>query len=263
MEKYYLYRHIRLDKNEPFYIGIGTIRNKSTIAGIYERAYDKVGRNKIWKDIFKKTEYEIEILIESESHEFIIEREKEFISLYGRIFNHTGILANISDGGEGASGIKGEDNHKSIKVYQYSLDGSFIREWCNAEEVYRELQYSASMIHRCCKGHIMSAKGYLWSYEHKDSIDKYIPYKRPVKEKIKKVDERTRIVRAINNITKEVIEVRAKNMKELTNKVKISEATIYRIMRGVTNIKTDWTFEKLESPAKRIESTLALEKIFV
>lgn len=26
--KYYLYRHIRLDKNEPFYIGIGTKGNK-------------------------------------------------------------------------------------------------------------------------------------------------------------------------------------------------------------------------------------------
>lgn len=25
MEKHYLYRHIRLDKNEPFYIGIGTV----------------------------------------------------------------------------------------------------------------------------------------------------------------------------------------------------------------------------------------------
>ena len=25
--KYYLYRHIRLDKNEPFYIGIGTKNN--------------------------------------------------------------------------------------------------------------------------------------------------------------------------------------------------------------------------------------------
>ena len=26
--KHYLYRHIRLDTNQPFYIGIGTIRDK-------------------------------------------------------------------------------------------------------------------------------------------------------------------------------------------------------------------------------------------
>ena len=33
-----LYRHIRLDKNEPFYIGIGNIK----------RAYNKSERNDIW-----------------------------------------------------------------------------------------------------------------------------------------------------------------------------------------------------------------------
>lgn len=29
--KYYLYRHIRLDKNEPFYIGIGNNLNKKNL----------------------------------------------------------------------------------------------------------------------------------------------------------------------------------------------------------------------------------------
>jgi hypothetical protein len=29
MKKYYLYRHIRLDKNEPFYIGIGKVLNEA------------------------------------------------------------------------------------------------------------------------------------------------------------------------------------------------------------------------------------------
>ena len=43
----YLYRHIRLDKNEPFYIGIG-----GDDKGYYERAYHKIShRNKHWKNI--------------------------------------------------------------------------------------------------------------------------------------------------------------------------------------------------------------------
>lgn len=41
--KYYLYRHIRLDKNEPFYIGIGT-KNKHKYP--YFRAKSKAERNK-------------------------------------------------------------------------------------------------------------------------------------------------------------------------------------------------------------------------
>ena len=48
--KYYLYRHIRLDKNEPFYIGIGTKVNKKSFLKVtseYVRAYSKTRRNKI------------------------------------------------------------------------------------------------------------------------------------------------------------------------------------------------------------------------
>jgi len=52
----YVYRHIRLDKNEPFYIGIGKIDN-------YKRAYLKSIRNVIWKQIVNKTNYDIYISI--------------------------------------------------------------------------------------------------------------------------------------------------------------------------------------------------------
>ncbi len=102
--KYYLYRHIRLDKNQPFYIGIGTkLKNNTTnVKVIYKRAYDySKRRNKIWQDITKKTDYEIEILMESDDYSFLLNKEKEFIKLYGRIDNKTGILANMTDGGEG------------------------------------------------------------------------------------------------------------------------------------------------------------------
>lgn len=46
MNKYYLYRHIRLDKNEPFYIGIGTKRNRyhPNMYSEYRRAYEDKGR---------------------------------------------------------------------------------------------------------------------------------------------------------------------------------------------------------------------------
>jgi hypothetical protein len=52
----YLYRHIRLDKNEPFYIGIGYNINKK-----YKRAHEVINRNQYWKNITSKTQYKVEI----------------------------------------------------------------------------------------------------------------------------------------------------------------------------------------------------------
>ena len=62
----YVYRHIRLDTNQPFYIGIG-IDNKSK----YHRANTHHGRNNYWKNIVKKTDYAVEILFEHEDKDFI------------------------------------------------------------------------------------------------------------------------------------------------------------------------------------------------
>lgn len=89
----YLYRHIRLDKNEPFYIGI------SSDMGYRAKDYKK--RNKIWKDIVNKTNYEIEILLDNLTWNEACVKEIEFIKLYGRICNNSGCLANLSEGGDG------------------------------------------------------------------------------------------------------------------------------------------------------------------
>ena len=104
----YVYRHIRLDKNEPFYIGIGSDEN-------YKRAKAKTGRNKIWKGIVNKTQYEVEILLDNLTWVQACEKEKEFISIYGRIDKHNGILVNLTDGGDGAFGvIMSEERKKQI-----------------------------------------------------------------------------------------------------------------------------------------------------
>ena len=55
---HYLYRHIRLDKNEPFYIGIGTKKENTKFNSIkseYSRAIkeDKVAYKYRWKEVEK------------------------------------------------------------------------------------------------------------------------------------------------------------------------------------------------------------------
>jgi NUMOD3 motif len=91
----YVYRHIRLDKNEPFYIGIGKTR--------YRPSSKK--RNEIWDRIVAKTKYEVEIVMDGITWDEACKKEIELIKLYGRINRSTGILANMTDGGDGNLGL--------------------------------------------------------------------------------------------------------------------------------------------------------------
>jgi len=93
----YLYKHTRLDNNEVFYIGIGTSKN-------YARAYNKTRRNRLWVNIANKTNYVVEIVLDNIPYSDLLEREKEFIKLYGRKNKNEGTLANLTDGGEGVLG---------------------------------------------------------------------------------------------------------------------------------------------------------------
>jgi hypothetical protein len=105
----YVYRHIRLDKNEPFYIGIG-----KQDGYVFKRAHykSKQKRNKIWIDITNKTSYEVEILFDNVTWEEACQKEEEFINLYGRINLGTGTLANMTDGGDGTFGLKWSEESK-------------------------------------------------------------------------------------------------------------------------------------------------------
>jgi hypothetical protein len=122
----YIYRHIRLDKNEPFYIGIGTDSK-------YQRAYSKQSRNIFWNRVVSKTDYEVEILLDNLTKDEAKIKEIEFIALYGKKIDKTGILTNISDGGDGNLGGKHTEEAKlkiglSNKFKDYSkFDRSYMQ----------------------------------------------------------------------------------------------------------------------------------------
>tara|TARA_R110000822_G_scaffold46568_3_gene123797 strand:- start:302 stop:892 length:591 start_codon:yes stop_codon:yes gene_type:complete len=105
----YVYRHIRLDKNEPFYIGIGSdMTNK--------RANERARRSELWKKIVAKSDYEIEILFDDITYEEAKLKEIEFIKLYGRIDLGNGTLANLTNGGDGTINPSQETRDKISKV---------------------------------------------------------------------------------------------------------------------------------------------------
>ena len=53
---------------------------------------------------------------------------------------------------------------KRKTVYQYSIDGQFIREWSSSMEIQRQLSFSQAHITDCCNGKRKTAYGYKWSY---------------------------------------------------------------------------------------------------
>jgi hypothetical protein len=107
----YVYRHIRLDKNEPFYIGIGSDNS-------YKRAFEKTKdkRSIFWNNIVNKTNYEVEILMDNLTWEQACEKEKEFISMYGRNDLGKGTLVNMTDGGDGVINLN-KDIRASISQH--------------------------------------------------------------------------------------------------------------------------------------------------
>jgi len=131
--KYYLYRHIRLDKNNIFYIGIG---GKEANKGGYYRANRISNRNKIWNAIYKGCgqNIQVDIVLESDSWEFIKEKEREFIAIYGRKNNNTGVLSNMTDGGDGSVGaVYTEERRKrqsvALKKSPHNLKGKKLPDW--------------------------------------------------------------------------------------------------------------------------------------
>lgn len=115
--KYYVYRHIRLDKNIPFYIGMGSKPSVqyASVTKEYSRAFTMLQRSLLWNKIYEKTNkiISVEILYESDDYDNIKLKEIEFIKLYGRIDLGTGTLCNLTDGGEGMRGLVFTETHKN------------------------------------------------------------------------------------------------------------------------------------------------------
>jgi hypothetical protein len=180
---------------QPFYVGKG--RRKRDIMHLcpFMLAYKNVKNSTIKSIISEIGEMPIHYRIyENLTNEEAISIEIDFIKTFGRKDNGTGILSNGTDGGDGANNFS-EDILKKLgnnrrKVYQYSLDGIFIKEWESVKST--ELEFKSS-------GDISTAIkrngtycGYVWSYEKHESIKPRTKYQQPIKyENIKQVNKRT------------------------------------------------------------------------
>jgi hypothetical protein len=60
---------------------------------------------------------------------------------------------------------QGANHHLAKKVYQYTKQGKFIREWDYMSQASKELNINKANIAETCNGNRKSAGGYVWKYE--------------------------------------------------------------------------------------------------
>lgn len=94
--RFCVYLHIRPDKNEVFYTGIG----------VEKRPYHTIQRSSFWKKIVKNNNgiFEVEILVCDISWDSASQIERSLIKYFGRKDLGTGTLCNMTDGGDGTPG---------------------------------------------------------------------------------------------------------------------------------------------------------------
>jgi hypothetical protein len=246
----YVYRHIRLDKNEPFYIGIGSDCD-------YKRANDKNLRSGYWKNIVNKTDYRVDILFDDLAWEEACEKEIEFISLYGRRDLNNGTLCNMTNGGEGAFGrIVTEETRRKIGISQKGK--------INSEETRKKLSIANKgrkhtaetklKISEAQKGKIISEEtrikssksrtGIILSPEHRAKISKALTgMKRPERsEEYRKNISKSKMggkcymsKKVIDKSTGKIYDC----IKDAANDINVKHSTLVSYLKGRSKNKTN------------------------
>jgi GIY-YIG catalytic domain len=61
--------------------------------------------------------------------------------------------------------FSGSKHGKAKKLYQYTLDGVFVKEWSCMKDIERKLNYKTTCLSKAAKNNSKTAYGYKWSYE--------------------------------------------------------------------------------------------------
>lgn len=141
-------------------IYIGKTKNINKRISYYKKAFCKTQSllyNSIIKYGWEKHNFEI---IEQTVSSKISEREIYWIMYYkSNIKRHPEYNGlNLTDGGENNKG----NNIK--KVYEYDLEGNFIREWVSQQDAVNFYKMKVNHIPGACKGRLKTFAGKRWSY---------------------------------------------------------------------------------------------------
>jgi hypothetical protein len=227
----------------PFYVGKGrknrianhfcnySLKAKTFKNSIIKAIKNSTGKNPPTLKIFEN-------LTEQESFDI----EEQIIKHFGRLDIQTGILSNHTDGRDGQSGCNRPHLANRKEVYQYSLEGSFIRKWDSLMEVKEELDINVSNIPTCIKRN-GTCCNFRWSYTYLgEKLNNKIKSQMPIKHtEVKQIDP---ISGKILNVFFSI-----RDAIEKSNIPKITASGVDACLRGITQTHCGfkWETNKLSS----------------
>lgn len=145
---HYTYVLINPTTDKPFYVGKGTGTRylDHFKEAITNKTHNKYKTNTIRKILNQNQEILIEIVFESNNEKECYDEEIELIKFHGRKNNKTGILTNLTDGGEGGSWKHSEIHKQSLRlnnpggkatsksIYQIDTSGQVIKQWVSTRK---------------------------------------------------------------------------------------------------------------------------------
>lgn len=194
MNRYYCYSLINSKNLQRFYIGKGTGRRMYQHKYTYKTTSNRLLGNYIAKLLSEGHHIIYEKVIDKADEQQALLKEVELIKLYGRIDNGTGILCNLTDGGEcGGAGWAPYQKQrkreielakqKGKPVSQYTLDGVFVTKFSSSKVASEKvLTANRSYITQCCKGKRVSSGGFIWCYVDNQPIQYNKKYYRQVQQ---------------------------------------------------------------------------------
>ena len=112
----------------------------------------------------------------------------------------------------------GEENHASVKVYQYTLEGNYVNEYVTLRAAALAINGNATSIGDAAKGDTKSAGGYQWRKEKLDKISC-----------ITKIQRNPRTVKDLI-IIDQGIEIKVKSIKEAAVYLNANEGAVRKAL---------------------------------
>lgn len=129
MWRHYVYLHRKADTGEVFYVGKGTLRRSMKKP---ERAYSTAARNGWWRRVADKHGFAVEMVACFIDDVAAQEFECDLIAQYGRANLGQGTLVNLTDGGDGHSGIIVSEELREKRRQAAARRGPLPPEWVSS-----------------------------------------------------------------------------------------------------------------------------------
>ncbi len=236
---------IKIFEYRPFYVGRGINNRIKVHLQIQSRAEFNIKNNildKIYKQSLEPISFKIFDDLSFDESEII---EVDVIRKFGRIDLKTGILSNLTDGGEGSwryipSESTREKRKKSVSessfvrrtkcVDQFDLEDNFIRTWNSAKEAAKSLNCDETSITMCCTGKLKTSFKFIWRYN-----GQIHDANTPVQKKARKVILRPIFQYLDGNFVK-----RFENILEYVKEIGCSKQSVWNACSGKTRFSQEY-----------------------